>query len=248
MTPRDIKDFAYASFTFAGVLSLYALPMVAVLSMPELRADTIVHTAPPVREAVFHLPLPVPEVEIAEIAEIVEAPEAVADENINLDNTDHNADHNIEPPPEPENINLEAPAPAASQAEVPKKSKKRRRRRNRYANCQDNENIAATDGGFSVGREVVDHYAHITRYRELGHVSWHKDAEGERDGFKLRRINCDLREAGIRNGDVVTSVNGQTVQTIPQGIRLWFKVRRKSEIVLEIIRRGQLIRINYELS
>ena len=105
-----------------------------------------------------------------------------------------------------------------------------------------------TDNGFAVGRAVVDHYAHITRYRKLGHVSWHKGDNGARDGFRVRRINCDLREAGIRNGDVVNTVNGQTVQSIPEAIVLWFKVRRRDRVVLEITRRGRPLTISYDLT
>jgi hypothetical protein len=68
------------------------------------------------------------------------------------------------------------------------------------------------------------------------------------DGFRVRRINCDLREAGIRNGDVVNTVNGQTVQSIPEAIVLWFKVRRRDRVVLEITRRGQPLTISYDLT
>lgn len=243
MMPRDIKDFVYASFTFTGVLSLYALPMVAVLTTPDREIITSIQGPSANRVAVFHLPEPEP---VEAVAEVVE-------ENINLDNTDHNTD----PEPEPEITNLGSPEPTPPTPEPspvvtetpPDQSRtQRRRRRNRYRHCQDNEGIEATDSGYNVSREVVDSYAHITRYRRLGHVSWHESETGERDGFKLRRIHCDLREAGIRNGDVVTSVNGQAVLSIPEAIRMWFKVRRKSRVVLGIIRRGESMTISYELT
>ena len=176
----------------------------------------------------------------AEIAEEA-SQETEGEENINLDNIDHNKllSESI--------INLEARSPTTSQAETAKKSKKRKRR-NRYRNCRDNDGIATTDIGYAVDRDVVDSYAHITRYRELGHVSWYKNDDGERTGFRLRRINCDLRQAGIRNGDIVTSVNGRTIQSIPEAIRMWFKVRRKNHVVLEITRRGTPMTISYELT
>lgn len=241
-----IKDFALATLTYSGVFAMYTVPLVAVLAAPDREVITSVHTDSPIRKAVFHLPEPEPVMVTAEIVE------EATEESINLDNTDHNKllSENINLPSleiASENINLEAPPPSTSQAKIAKKPKKRRRR-NRYRNCRDNEGIAATDMGYAVNRDVVDSYAHITRYRELGHVSWHKDDAGERTGFKLRRINCDLREAGIRNGDIVTSVNGRTIQSIPEAIRMWFKVRRKNRVVLEITRRGQPITISYELT
>ena len=252
MKSRDIKDFVYASFTFTGVLSLYALPMAAVLTMPDREIITSIQGPSVNRVAVFHLPEPEP------VEAVAEAVEEVVEENINLDNTDPNTDHGedgIDPEPEPEIINLSAgepssipdPSPAVSEAPPEQPRTQRRRRRNRYRNCQDNAGIETTETGYSVERSVVDHYAHITRYRSLGHVSWYEGESGEREGFKLRRIHCDLREAGIRNGDVVTSVNGKTVQTIPQAITLWWKVRRQTRVVLEIIRRGNPITIIYEL-
>lgn len=246
---RQIKEASLACLTFSGVASLYIMPIAMLLASPRQRVvATAIYDTPPVRQVVFDLsPL-----------------DAISDDAIiNVEGPQHQRPAPVvEPIIEPEveninlpsfeiaseNINLEAPPPTTSQAETPKKSKKRRQRRNRYASCQDNEGIDATNNGFSVGREVVDYYAHITRYRKLGHVSWHEGDDGERDGFKLRRINCDLREAGIRNGDVVNTVNGRTVQTIPQAISLWLKVRRKNRIVLEITRRGVPMTINYRLT
>jgi len=234
---RDIKDFVYASFTFTGVLSLYALPMAAVLTMPDREIITSIQGPSANRVAVFHLPEPEPMEERVEV--INHAP----------------VDEGVDPEPEPEIINLSAgesssipePSPVVSEAPPEQSRTQRRRRRNRYRNCQDNAGIETTEAGYSVERSVVDHYAHITRYRKLGHVSWYRDDDGRKEGFKLRRIHCDLREAGIRNGDVVTSVNGKTVRSIPQAITLYWKIRRQTRVVLEIIRRGNPMTIIYEL-
>lgn len=236
---RKIKDFTLATLTYSGVLAMYTVPLVAALATPDREVITAIHTTPPIREAVFNLPESEPVMVAAEIVE------EATEENINLPSFVVGS----------ENINLQAlpkvtfavnPA-TTSQAKLGKKSKKRKRR-HRYRNCRDNAGIATTDVGYAVDREVVDGYAHITRYRELGHVSWYRDDTGDRTGFKLRRINCDLREAGIRNGDIITSVNGRTIQSIPAAIRMWFKVRRKNRVVLEITRRGEPMTINYELT
>jgi hypothetical protein len=228
-----------------------------LLASPRQRVvATAIYDTPPVRQVVFDLsPLdPISDDRTLTSDVVRRSSEIVSDvENINLSSSLLVDGVRVVVESDAEIINLgrvggaELP-PVVSQAETPEKSKKRRRRRNRYANCQDNEGIDATNNGFSVGREVVDYYAHITRYRKLGHVSWHEGDDGERDGFKLRRINCDLREAGIRNGDIVNTVNGRTVQTIPQAISLWFKVRRKNRIVLEITRRGVPMTIKYRLT
>ncbi len=253
---RQIKEAGLACLTFSGVASLYIMPIAMLLASPRQRVvATAIYDTPPVRQVVFDLsPLDPISDDGALTSDVVRRNDNdhITEITGQLNNPIIEAEvENINLPSfviVPENINLEAPSSATSRTETPEKSKKRRRRRNRYANCQDNEGIDATNNGFSVGREVVDYYAHITRYRKLGHVSWHEGDDGERDGFKLRRINCDLREAGIRNGDIVNTVNGRTVQTIPQAISLWFKVRRKNRIVLEITRRGVPMTIKYRLT
>ena len=255
---RQIKEAGLACLTFTGVASLYTAPIIILLTSSQSEAITTVHHSAPQREVFMQIALD----ESIEVESATEPAEETENSNTNVDNL-RRADHNIDPiiEPEIEIINLKSqllPAEnnnlfyyesGASQGGTPRKVKKRRRRRrNRYANCQDNDGISVTDNGFAVGRAVVDHYAHITRYRKLGHVSWHKGDSGERDGFRVRRINCDLREAGIRNGDVVNTVNGQTVQSIPEAIVLWFKVRRRDRVVLEITRRGQPLTISYDLT
>ena len=252
---RQIKEAGLACLTFSGVASLYIMPIAMLLASPRQRVvATAIYDTPHMREVVFDLsPLePASDDAVTNVDNIGKVPIIVHD--VEIINLDVITEVTTEVVSDAEIINLgadqgaELPPSAVSQAETPEKSKKRRRRRNRYADCQDNEGIAATNNGFSVGREVVDYYAHITRYRKLGRVSWHRGDDGERDGFKVRRINCDLREAGIRNGDIVNTVNGQTVQTIPQAISLWLKVRRKNRIVLEITRRGVPMTINYRLT
>jgi len=234
---RDVKEFIQATALFSGVLSLYTLPIIAVLSPAEREVITAIQSTTPIREAVFHLPEPKP-VEV--IADVVE-------ENINPDASEAEPEiNNLSAQPAESELDPE-PTPVVAEA-MPEPAEPRRRRRGRYRNCKDNDGISANGSGYNVSRAVVDDYAHITRYRRLGHVSWHESDTGERDGFRLRRINCDLRQAGIRNGDVVTSVNGRTVRTIPQGIALWLKVRRKNQVVLEILRRGNPITITYELT
>ena len=122
------------------------------------------------------------------------------------------------------------------------------KKRNRYDRCQDNPGISQSGERYRVDRGVVDYYARPKRYNQLGHARWHEGAAGERDGFRLRRIHCDLHEAGMRNGDIVNSIDGRTVTTIREAIRLWFKVRRKNRVVLNITRKGQPLTLTYQLT
>jgi|1_EtaG_2_1085319.scaffolds.fasta_scaffold06416_7 hypothetical protein len=123
-----------------------------------------------------------------------------------------------------------------------------KKKRNRYQDCQDNPGISQSGDRYHVDRDVVDHYTHRKHYSRLGHARWHEGQGGERDGIRLRRIHCDLHEAGMRNGDVVNSIDGRTVSNIREAIRLWFKVRRKNQVVLDITRKGQPLTLTYQLT
>ena len=143
-----------------------------------------------------------------------------------------------------EKINESFP-PVQESVSIRKSTKKKR---NRYQDCQDNPGISQSGDRYHVDRDIVDYYARLTRYNQLGHARWHEGGDGERDGFRLRRIHCDLHEAGMRNGDIVNSIDGRTVTTIREAIRLWFKVRRKSRVVLDITRKGQPLTFTYQLT
>jgi type II secretory pathway component PulC len=87
----------------------------------------------------------------------------------------------------------------------------------------------------------VDSYAkHPKRLNELGWVSRHSTDDGKVDGFRLGGVRCgnDLHEAGLRSGDVVHSVNGKKVSSIPQALLAYGALRRASELRVEITRKG----------
>ena len=123
-----------------------------------------------------------------------------------------------------------------------------KKKRNRYQDCQDNPGISQSGDRYHVNRGIVDYYARPARYKQLGHVRWHEGGDGERDGFRLRRIHCDLHEAGMRNGDIVNSIDGRTVTTVREAIRLWLKVRRKNRVVMNITRKGRSLTLTYQLT
>jgi hypothetical protein len=233
-----------------SVAAFYAWPMAFLAFPPNLSLPIDIGVVPS-REVTFYFPTPEPEpleVASADIEGNKDDPPSTSNEPI-IEVTNHN--HQVSPIATAPLLNIIAPeettiVPAIKV--IPKVKRKTRRRRNRYAHCMDNDGIRPINEGFVVEREVIDYYARIAHYRELGHASWHEGDTGERDGFKVRRINCDLREAGVRNGDVVNSVNGYTVRTIPQAIRLWFRMRRTEHIVLKITRRGSPMILVYKLT
>ncbi|MCB9777702.1 MAG: hypothetical protein H6742_03990 [Alphaproteobacteria bacterium] len=108
------------------------------------------------------------------------------------------------------------------------------------------------DGLFEVERELVDMYVNDLKLAaELASVAWHDDAEGKRDGFRIRRIRCGtvLHEAGFRNGDVVHAVNGKKIRTVLGAIGAYRKLKRKDFLRVDITRQsGETIRLRYQIS
>ena len=81
-------------------------------------------------------------------------------------------------------------------------------------------------------------------------MAWHRSADGKVDGFRIRRIRCGgvLHEAGLRNGDVVHTVNGKPVRTLPQALGAYRRLRKKRVLWLEVTRRGDTRTLRYLLT
>ena len=106
-------------------------------------------------------------------------------------------------------------------------------------------------GEYVVEKALVDTYANdLGAASTLAWATWHEDASGETDGFRVRRIQCGspLHEAGFRNGDVVHSVNGREITTIPDALVAYRKVKRRDTLKVELTRKdGTSERLKYRL-
>jgi len=129
-------------------------------------------------------------------------------------------------------------------AAAPAKSKKKR-------NClEDNPDIDRLDAStYSVDRDVLKYYrGHLKELNGLGWASTYKPT-GTSEGFIVRGIRCgnDLHEAGFRNGDVISAVNGKAVTTIPQAIAVYATQGGKDQITVSITRKGQKKSMTYHI-
>ncbi len=104
---------------------------------------------------------------------------------------------------------------------------------------------------FQVPRELVDYYSrNLAEAARLAAVSWHSGPGGEVDGFRLRRMSCAnvLRQAGLRNGDVIHAINGREVTTIAQALKAYARLRGKRSLRLRVTRRdGSEVSLRYRL-
>jgi hypothetical protein len=116
----------------------------------------------------------------------------------------------------------------------------------------DDEGIVQVDATtWRIDGGIVDYYVkHINQAQKLAWVGWNRNADGKIDGFKVKRMRCGnvLRQAGLENGDVIQSINGKTVHSIPTAIAAYTKLRSKNVLRLTVSRGGEILHIKYKLS
>ncbi|MFK7931144.1 MAG: hypothetical protein AB8H79_23370 [Myxococcota bacterium] len=95
---------------------------------------------------------------------------------------------------------------------------------------------------YTIERPVINKYTGSVS-EAMGLVSgvrWHKDKRGKTDGFRLYGVRCGspLAQVGIRSGDVIHTINGRKVKSIPQAFVAVRKLRRHDAIRVEGPRGG----------
>lgn len=122
----------------------------------------------------------------------------------------------------------------------------------RQARCDAQKLPIEAVGGdrYTVEDDVVRTYiADLDQAQRLAWVGWARDDGGEIRGFKVKKIkSCSpLHQAGIRNGDVITSVNGKPITNVTQAWAAWNKLKRKRDIQVELERKGEPRTMRYQV-
>jgi general secretion pathway protein C len=105
------------------------------------------------------------------------------------------------------------------------------------------------DDKFRVERDAID--KHVQDRKQLARqgrvVPNIKD--GEREGLKMVGISPDsvYTQLGIQSGDVLRSVNGKKVNSSHQAMELFEAMKDRDSVTVEIERRGQKKRIQYDV-
>jgi general secretion pathway protein C len=73
--------------------------------------------------------------------------------------------------------------------------------------------------------------------------------DGQSNGFKLSEIQPDslFQQIGLRDGDVLTGVSGQSVSDPAKAMELLTTLRNQSSISLTVIRGGQPVQLQYNI-
>lgn len=118
---------------------------------------------------------------------------------------------------------------------------KGRRPRGERKPCEPVEEIVPLGAtSWKVERSIIDFYAtHLGDLEQQGNVAPHRDAEGKTDGARIYLPRCSVvRQAGLKNGDVIHSVNGRRITTLPEALAAYFALRTQKDISLEITRKN----------
>jgi len=94
---------------------------------------------------------------------------------------------------------------------------------------------------WQVKRSVIERYTgNMKAAEKLASVKWAKNKSGKTTGVRLTRVPCKspLRAAGLRSKDLILSVGGQKVTSVPQGLRVWASIRRDDSFTVKIRRKG----------
>ena len=103
---------------------------------------------------------------------------------------------------------------------------------------------------FAVDRSLIDKYVgDIESISRMGRALLHRGPDGEFDGYRLSAIrrNTLADQLGIKNGDVIHSVNGQTLNSVQGAMSAYQGMMSDSNFAFEITRRGQRVTMEYEV-
>jgi len=95
------------------------------------------------------------------------------------------------------------------------------------------------DRKWQVERSIIDYYAH--HLKELDRQAATKtmrNKDGKAIGVRVYLPRCSiLRKVGFRNGDIIHSVNGRKIGTVPQAVASWLALRKKQDFKVELTRK-----------
>ncbi len=103
---------------------------------------------------------------------------------------------------------------------------------------------------FAVDRTLFDKYINdIESISRMGRALLHRGPDGEFDGYRLSAIrrNTLADQLGIKNGDVVHSVNGTGLDSVQSAMNAYQTLQNESSFCFEITRRGQPQELCYDV-
>lgn len=103
---------------------------------------------------------------------------------------------------------------------------------------------------YAVDRSVIDKYlADLGSLSTMARAIPHKGPDGNVDGYRLSGIrrNSPLSQLGIKNGDVIQSVNGTSLGDMTDAMGALQSLQSASHFSFDVTRRGQQQQMEYDI-
>lgn len=103
---------------------------------------------------------------------------------------------------------------------------------------------------YSVPKNTVKHYStHWKQASRLAHLSWAMNPDGSRLGVRIRAISCrsPLKFTGLKRGDVVVTINGHSVQSEKDLLKVYGKLLFWKQMRVEVKRGNKLVTLQYDI-
>jgi general secretion pathway protein C len=107
-----------------------------------------------------------------------------------------------------------------------------------------------SEGKYIISRETMDKYMNdLDSLSRMGRALLHRGPDGQYDGYRMSAIrrNSIADKLGIKNGDIVHSVNGMSLNSMSGAMNAIQTLQTEAEFGFEITRRGQKTSLNYEI-
>lgn len=114
----------------------------------------------------------------------------------------------------------------------------------------DEEISQVSDNSFVVDRGLVERYiTDLDAIARMGRAIPHRGTDGEIDGYRLSGIRRHSlgEKLGIKNGDIVHSVNGNPLTSMQGAMQAYTSLQSEGDFEFEITRRGQRMTLEYEV-
>mgnify|MGYP006185145083 CR=1 FL=1 len=103
---------------------------------------------------------------------------------------------------------------------------------------------------YIVDRSLVDKYlGDLDAISKMARASPHRGSDGVIDGYRLSgvRRGSPLDKLGIKNGDVINTVNGTSLSSVSGAMGAFNSMQSESSFNFEVNRRGQGLTLDYEV-
>lgn len=107
-----------------------------------------------------------------------------------------------------------------------------------------------SENTYAVDRELIDKYTNdIDALSSMARALPHKTRDGDIDGYRMSGIRRKslAEQLGLKNGDVIHSVNGSPLTSIADAMNAYSSLQSDSAFAFEVTRRGQKLNLSYEV-